>query len=707
MTTLNRRQFLRDAALSAGGLCIAVPLGQALALEIHPKQYSVNTAYIRIPKVGPVVFVMPKVEMGQGIYTGLALLIAEELELRLDQVRVEPAPPLPAVYGVDGDQSTGGSTSTRDCWQRLRQAGATVRQWLLESAADHWHVPLNECRAHEGVITHTASQRELSYAACAAIAQARPLPSVVKLKKPAEFTLIGKSTRRIDSALKVDGSAEFGIDVRLPQQVYARVALSPTLGGHIKHCDSAAGLAVAGVIQVVNEHDVIAVIARHNHAAQVGLEALKLEWHDGPYASVNQADLMTALHTAMHSSAGAIAHQHQAAHAPMSGAQRVHKAEYFQPLLAHATLEPLNATVHVTGTTVRIWTGTQAPDRLVEHVARLGFNPANIHVYNQLIGGGFGRRLDVDFVEIAVRIAKHHPAPVQVTYSREQDMQHDRYRPCYLDQLEATLDAHGTPIRWVHKIAGGSASVPWDGKALTKGVDADAVEGAANLPYQLPSVDVRYLRVEPKAVAISWWRGVGPTRSVLVVESFIDELAHLCQADPIEYRLRWLHDPRARHCLTTLAELAHWQTPLPANHGRGVSVHAEFGSYLAQVVEVEVVDRQIMVRKVISVMDCGIVVNPAQVKAQIEGGSIFGLTAALCGNVTLSKGAVEQSNFHDYPVMRVNEAPSFESVLIASEHNPGGVGETATACIQAALLNAIFNATQQRIRSLPIRLTEA
>lgn len=459
-------------------------------------------------------------------------------------------------------------------------------------------------------------------------------------------------------------------------------------------------MAVSGVRQIINEGDLIAVVAQNTYATRKGVEALSVQWSKGPFARVDQASIYSDMRKAMQSPAGAVAVRGKAVKGTRS-----HSAEYVQPFLAHATMEPMNATVRVDGEHVEIWTGTQAPDRLVDHIAQLGFVKSKITLHNQLIGGGFGRRLDVDAVEAAVRIAKHVGTPVQVLYSREQDMRHDRYRPCYIDQLSADLDEHGTPVFWSHKIAGGSASVPWDGKPLPKGVDPDVVEGSANLPYAFANVDVRYFRVEPKAIPVSWWRGVGPTRSVLVVESFIDELAHVAKVDPIEYRLRWLKPTRARHVLDQAKAMAKWNQPREPNHGLGVAVHAEFGSFIAQIVEVHVAGNEINVLNVYTAMDCGCAVNPDQVKAQIEGGSIFGLTAALYGEITIREGQVEQSNFHDYPLLRLDQSPSFETSIIASNESPGGVGETATACIQAALLNAVFSASGQRVRSLPIKLS--
>jgi CO/xanthine dehydrogenase Mo-binding subunit len=703
MTTelaLNRRTFLKSSLLAGGGLALTVSLpvrgGEGAA------QARVLNAYIHVPSEGPITLVMPKVEMGQGTYTSLPMLIAEELEVRLDQIRTEPAPPDPKVYGVEGDQSTGGSTSIRDCWLPLRKAGAAARMMLITAAARAWVVPTIECRALEGAVTHVPTGRSLSYGALAGAAAHATPPRKIALKKPGEFRLLGRSTRRLDTPGKVDGSTRFGIDARLPGMRYAMIAQAPVMGGRVAHMDRKAALAIAGVRQVVHDEDLVAVVADHTHAAMKGLSALNLTWNGGTRASIQQAGLVAALDTAV-KHRGALAHRNgdpvKAAH---TGKQTV-SALYHQPFLAHATMEPMNCTVHWRKDHCEIWVGTQAPDRVVEKLAVFGLKPEQITLHNHLIGGGFGRRLEVDGVEIATRVARHVDAPVQVLWSRAEDIQHDRYRPYYVDALTATLDDNGSPTSWQHTIAGGSASFAWDGKPLKNGVDDDAVESSANPAYALPNFAVRYVRQDPDGIPISWWRGVGPTRSVYVVESFIDELAHAAGQDPIAYRRPLLKDERLRSVIDRIAKESNWATPLPPGRGRGVSIQAAFGSYLAQVVEVTIdAGYNVTVDRVVCVMDCGLAINPENVRAQLEGGVIFGLSAALMGEVTVKDGRIEQSNFNDYPVLRLAESPNIETHLIESTENPGGVGETGTACIAAALCNAIFAATGQRVRTLPV-----
>jgi isoquinoline 1-oxidoreductase beta subunit len=651
---------------------------------------------------GVITLVMPKAEMGQGIYTALAMLIAEELEVSLDQVTVEAAPPNPAVYGVAGDQSTGGSTSIRDCWLPLRTAGATARVLLIRAAARTWRVPVGECTAESGHVIHPTSSRHLSYGALAAKAATLPTPRQVPLKNAKDFKLIGHSMRRLDSPSKTDGTARFGIDVRLPQMRYAMVALSPVEGGSVAFLDTKAALSIPGVRQVINEHDVVAVVADHTYAAMQGLAALKIQWNSGPHGHVQQATLVAELEAAVHQKGG-LARRVGNPQAALKSATHVVEALYHQPFLAHATMEPMNCTVHWRAGHCEIWVGTQAPSRVVEKLAPLGLTPENIILHNHLIGGGFGRRLDVDTVVIAVRIAKHVSTPLQVIWSRSEDIQHDRYRPYYVDHLKAGLDAQGNPISWTHTIAGGSATAAWDGKPLKNGVDDDAVDSSANPAYQLPAMSVHYVRHDPAGIPISWWRGVGPTRSVFVVESFIDELAFAAGQDPIHYRRPLCKDERLRAVLNLVADKSNWGAPLPTGHGRGVSIQAAFGSYLAQVVEVSTqADGSIRVERVVCAMDCGQQVNPEGIHAQLEGGVIFGLTAALMGEVTVANGRIEQSNFDNYPVLRLAEAPLIETHLITNAEAPGGVGETGTSCIAAAVCNAVFAATGKRVRTLPI-----
>lgn len=697
---LDRRQFLKCSLLAGGGLSLTIAL-PAHGTDTTSHSRALN-AYIRIPIEGPITLVMPKVDMGQGTYTSLPMLIAEELEVRLDQIRTEPAPPDPKVYGVEGDQSTGGSTSIRDCWLPLRHAGAAARVMLMTAAARAWKVPVTECRAAEGVVTHAPSGHALSYGALAGAAAHIPVPRKIILKSPGEFRLLGRSTPRLDTPGKVDGSARFGIDVRLPGMRFAAVARAPVMGGRVAHMDRKAALAISGVRQIVHDDDLVAVVADHTHAAMQGVSALNITWHDGPNGAIQQADLVAALDAAV-TRRGALAHRAGDLSKAVPGPTKTVSAQYHQPFLAHATMEPMNCTVHWRNDHCEIWVGTQAPDRVIDKLAAFGLKPEQITLHNHLIGGGFGRRLEVDGIEVATRIARHVNGPVQVIWSRAEDIQHDRYRPYYVDALTATLDDTGSPVRWQHTIAGGSASFAWDGKPLKNGIDDDAVESSANPAYALPNFAVRYVRQDPEVIPISWWRGVGPTRSVYVIESFIDELAHAAGQDPIAYRRPLLKDERLRTVIDRIAKEANWGTPMAAGRGRGISIQAAFGSYLAQVVEVTVdAQRHVTVDRVVCVMDCGLAINPDNIHAQLEGGVIFGLSAALTGEVTVKNGRIEQTNFNDYPVLRLAESPTIETHVIESLEKPGGVGETGTACVAAALCNAIFAATGQRVRTLPV-----
>jgi isoquinoline 1-oxidoreductase subunit beta len=699
LSSPERRRFLTVSLLAGGALLVTVPLARRAVAE-GADGARIN-AYVRIDPSGLVTLVMPKVEMGQGTYTSLPMLIAEELEVGLDQIRTEPAPPDPKVYGVEGDQSTGGSTSIRDCWLALRTAGATARTMLLRAAAQAWKVPPAACHAERGEVVHGESGRRLGYGALATRAARLPVPAKVALKDAKDFKLIGRSTPRLDTPAKTDGSARFGIDVRLPGMRYAALALSPVEGGSVAGLDAAAARAVPGVRQIVQEQDLVAVVADDTHAAGRGLEALRVRWHAGPNGTVQQARLVAELDAAVQRP-GAVARRVGNPAAALKRSARVVEARYHQPFLAHATMEPMNCTVHWHGGLCEVWVGTQAPDRAVAKLAALGLEPEQIKLHNQLIGGGFGRRLEVDGIVIAARVAKHVAGPVQVLWGREEDIQHDRYRPYYVDHIKAGLDEHGQPVAWLHTIAGSSATARWDGKPLKNGVDDDAVEAAADPAYALQNLAVRYVQQEPPGVLTSWWRGVGPTRSVFVVESFIDELAAAAGQDPIGYRRPLLKDARLRAVLDLVAEKSGWGTPLAKGRGRGVSIQFAFGSYLAQVAEVEVQGSAVRVERVVCAFDCGQTVNPDTIHAQLEGGVIFGLSAVLSGEVTFADGRVQQSNFNDYPVLRFGEAPRIETHLVQSREKPGGVGETGTACIQAAVCNAVFAATGQRVRTLPL-----
>jgi isoquinoline 1-oxidoreductase beta subunit len=714
-TTVTRRRFVVTSAAVAGALVLGVTVrGLRRGQPTSPAASGVLNAFVRIAPSGQVTLVMPKVEMGQGTWTSLPVLIAEELEVDPAAVRVEAAPPDPAVYGfpvdpeepegIPYDQATGGSTSIIQCWTPLRQAGATARLMLIQAAAKRWGVTVDSCHAERGEVIHPVSGRRLGYGALAHAAAKLPVPSPPPLKEAKDFRIIGQATPRRDTPSKVNGSAVFGIDERPPHAKVALIAISPVEGGHIAEpLASDAALAVRGVTQVVNEGDLIAVVAEHTWAAMQGMRALKPRWESGEHGAVQQGAIVAALEAAVREPGAVAALKGKPAESAAHAATHV-DATYHEPFLAHATLEPMNCTVEWRKDSCEIWVGTQVPDRAVAKLALLGLKPEQIELHNHLIGGGFGRRLEVDGIVRAVRIARHVTGPVRVLYSREEDIQHDVYRPYYVDRLSAALDAHGRPVSWRHTIAGACLWALYYGEStVQKGVDFDAVTCAADLVYPLENMEVRFVRRDPPGVPVGWWRGVGPTRTVFVVESFIDELAAAARQDPVRYRRALLKDPRMITALALAADRAGWGTPLAAGSGRGVSIQHAFGSYLAQVAEVTIDAKgQPHVERVVCALDCGRVVNPDGVRAQLEGGVTFGVSAALANEITIADGRVQQSNFHDFPSLRMPEAPRVEVHLIASGEDPGGVGETGTACVAAALCNAIFAATGKRVRKLPV-----
>jgi len=711
---VTRRQFVLVAAAVGGALVLGVAARRLQRRGTAGNAAGVLNAFVRIGPDERVTLVMPKVEMGQGTWTSLPMLIAEELEVELSAVTLEAAPPEPEVYGfvpdpsadegLKWDQSTGGSLSIIQCWTPLRQAGATARLMLMQAAAKRWRVPLESCRAQSGAVLHPASGRRLTYGALAAAAAALPVPPAPPLKAPHEFRLIGRPTTRLDTAQKVDGSARFGIDVRPPQSKVAIIALSPVTGGSVAATDDDAALAVRGVRQIVNEGELLAVVADDTWAAIRGMKALSPTWDDGPNAATQQASIVSELESAVREAGALAGVRGKPATAGTHAATHV-EATYHQPFLAHATLEPMNCTVDWREGECEIWTGTQAPDRAVDKLADLDLKPEQIILHNQLIGGGFGRRLEVDGVVLAARVARHVQGPVQVLWTREQDMRHDRYRPYYVDHLSASLDARGRPVAWHHTIAGAGLWALYYGEATVKnGVDADAVTSALDLAYPLDNTEVRFVRHDPRGVPTGWWRGVGATRSVFAVESFIDELAATVQQDPVSYRRALLKDGRMLAVLELAADRAGWGTALPAGSGRGVSLQFAFGSYLAQVAEVSMdAPGHPRVGRVVCALDCGQVVNPDGVRAQLEGGVTFGLGAALTNEITIANGRVQQGNFNDFQPLRFADAPKVEVHLIRSSASPGGVGETGTACVSAALCNAIYAATGKRVRTLPVR----
>lgn len=649
---------------------------------------------------------MPYVEMGQGTYTSVPMLIAEELEVDLKQVRLEHAPANEKLYAnpLLGVQATGNSNAMRGAWKPLRETGAAAKTMLIAAAAKRWGVDPASCRAQAGEVIHDASRQRLKYGELAAEAAKIPVPTSVALKAAADFRLIGTPAKRLDAPAKVNGTAVYGIDARPPGLKFATLAQSPVFGGRVKSVDDTATKAIKGVRQIVRLDDAVAVVADHMGAAKKGLAALKIEWDDGPHASLTTEAIARELDEAT-LRPGAVAQNHGDADSAMASAATKVEAAYQVPFLAHATMEPMNCTVHMRKDACEIWIGSQALTRVQRMAAEAaGLPPEKVIVHNHLIGGGFGRRLEADGAVRAVQIAKHVDAPVKVVWTREEDIQHDMYRPYWSDRISAGLDDKGMPIAWHHRFAGSSVIARWLPPGFQNGLDPDSTEGAIDLVYDLPNARVEFARVEPPGIPTAFWRSVGPSHTVFVVESFIDELAAAAKQDAVSYRRALLNkSPRAKAVLDLAAEKAGWGQPLTPRCARGVSLQNVFGSYMAQVAEVKVAkDGAVRVRRVVCAVDCGTVINPNTVQAQIQSGIMFGTTAALYGEITLKNGRVEQTNFDTYQILRINEAPAIEVYIVKSQEPPGGLGENGTSAIVPAISNAIFAATGKRLRRMPI-----
>jgi isoquinoline 1-oxidoreductase subunit beta len=707
-TELSRRRFLRVGAAVGGGLLLSLslPLARRDGAQATEAEPFVPNAFIRIEGDGRIVLTMPYVEMGQGTYTAIPMLIAEELEVDLNQVQVEHAPPNERLYAnpLLGVQATGNSNAIRGAWQPLRKAGAVARTMLVSAAAQRWNVDLAACHAEAGEVIHGQTGRRLGYGELAADASHMAVPDNVPLKQPKDFKLIGTPAKRLDLPAKVNGAAVFGIDARPPGVKIATLAQSPVFGGRLKHVDDTAALAVKGVRQVVRLDDAVAVVADHMGAAKKGLDALAVEWEDGPHGKLDTSTILTELEEATNKP-GAVAQTIGEVEQAMAGAATKVEATYHVPFLAHAAMEPMNCTVHVRPDECEVWVGSQMLARAQAEVAKVTGLPVDkVIMHNHLIGGGFGRRLEWDGVSRATEIAKHVDGPVKVVWTREEDIQHDMYRPMFFDRLSAGLDANGRPVAWKNRFAGSSVIARALPAAFKNGLDPDTTEGAINLVYGLPNLRVEYVRVEPPGIPTAFWRSVGPSHNVFVTESFMDELATAAKQDPVGYRLALLDEtPRAKAVLALAADKAGWGEKLPPRVGRGVSIQNAFATYMAHVAEVEVAnDGTVRVRRVVCAVDCGTVVNPDTVEAQIQSAVIFGITAALYGEITLKDGRVEQSNFDTYQVLRMNEACPVEVHIVQNWEPPGGMGEAGTSLIVPAIANAVFAATGKRSRKLPI-----
>ncbi|MDR5856516.1 xanthine dehydrogenase family protein molybdopterin-binding subunit [Caballeronia sp. LZ062] len=666
-------------------------------------------AFVQIDKTGKVVLVIPKVEMGQGVYTSLPMLIAEELEVPVESVTIDHAPPDEKRFmdPLLGGQLTGGSTSIRYAWEPMRKAGAAARMMLVAAAAQQWQCDASTCHAQGGKVIHASGDRSASYGGLAQAAASMPVPQDkdIKLKDPKDFKIIGTQVRRLDSPEKVDGTAMFGLDVRLPDMVYAAIVNCPVFGGKLASVDDTNAKKIPGVRQVIKFDNGVAVVGDHTWAAKRGAAALSIHWDEGADAKVSMNQIIDELAQASQKS-GAVARKDGDVGKGFGDAKTRVDAVYQQPFLAHATMEPVNCTVHVRPDGCDIWLGTQVPTRIVDAgVAITGLPRDKIVLHNHLLGGGFGRRLEVDMATQALKIGKQLGVPVKVTWSREEDIQHDMYRPYYYDKLSAGLDANGKPIAWTHRIVGSSIMARFAPPAYKNGIDPDAIEVASDLPYDLPNQVIEYVRQEPRHVPTAFWRGVGPTRGTFVVESFIDELAAQAKVDPVQYRRDLLgKTPRARNVLDVATQAAGWgKQSVPQGQGRGVSVMHAFGSFFSVVADVTVnKDGEVRVNRIVCAVDCGMVVNPNTVEAQVQGGIIFGITAALYSEILIENGRVQQSNFTDYRMLRIDETPPIEVHIVKSTEAPGGIGEPGTAALAPAITNAIYAATGKRLRKLPV-----
>jgi isoquinoline 1-oxidoreductase subunit beta len=704
----SRRDFIKRAA--TGGLLLAfyVPAGAVNEPEQaadEPKGKFAPNGFIRIDKAGTTTLVMPQVEMGQGIYTGVAMILAEELDADVGKIVLEHAPPDEKLYTnpLLGLQATGGSTSLRAFWTPLRTAGATARAMLVQAAAQQWQVEPASCTTARGEVSHSASNRKIAYGALTDAARKITPPKNVPLKDPAKFSLIGTPQKRFDTPNKVNGKVIYGIDAMIPGMRFATLAACPVFGGKVAHVDDAAAKALPGVQQVIVLDDMVAVVGDHMWAAKKGLEALQVSWAEGEHANLSSADIWKDMRDASQKD-GVIAKTQGDVEKGLTNGQRF-EADYELPFLAHATMEPLNCTVWLKADACELWLGTQIIARVQQTTAALTGLPIDkVTIHNHLIGGGFGRRLEPDMALNAVRIAQHmNGVPVKVVWTREQDIQQDIYRPIYRNVISASL-AGGKVAAWKYKVCGAAVIARWAPPAFVKGIDDDAVDSAIDMPYEIADVQVQYLRVEPRAVPTGWWRGVGPNNNVFAIESFMEELAKKAGKDPIAFRRDMLaKQPRLIAALDLVAAKSDWGKPLPPRVGRGVCVQPSFGSFIATVVEAEVDhDGEVSLRRITTAADVGMLVNPDSVEAQLQGGLVFGLTAALYGEITIKKGRVMQSNFNDYRMLRIDQMPKIEVHLIKSGEPPGGVGETGTTAGPPALRNAIFAATGVALKRLPI-----
>ena len=725
---ISRRKFMVESSLAGVGLLLGIHLAPPRLLsqesEKAKKKAPVNPfdAYIHVKPDGKISLIVAKSEMGQGIKTGLAMILAEEAEVDFNAVTVEQAETRPDIYDHMG---TGGSGSTMENFMPLRRAGATVRELMTSAAAQQWNVPKVECNANKGVVRHASSSRQASYGELVQAASRLPLPDPEKvpLKNESEFNLIGHATPRVDIPSKVNGSAGFGLDVRVPEMLFAVVARCPAFGGKPAHFEASRAKQVPGVRDVFEIPALgkdmytaggIVVVADSTWAAMKGREALQIDWDRGPAASESTAALRQSLRTAANKPGKRVRNDGNVDEALPSSAKRV-EAVYEFPHLAHATMEPMNITVHARGSEAEVWAPTQSPDWVQRTVAKLlDLPPAKVIVRTTLMGGGFGRRYMADYPAEAAQIAKIVGKPVQLVWSREDDMTHDFYRPAACHVMRGAVNEAGHPLFWSHTIASTAIGALWGSPDK---LEESEVGGAKQMPYAIANVRLEYAAV-PSSVPPLWWRSVEHSFNGFAVECFIDELAAAAGKDPVEFRRGLLAKPhdwkprdeddpdpaRLRGVLDLAAEKVGWGTPLPRGKGRGIASYHSFGSYIAEAAEVTVNGGNFKIDRIVAAIDCGQVVNPESVRSQAESAIVYGLSAALKNEITIKDGAVEQSNFDAYDPIRIDEAPPIEVHILKSKEDPGGMGEPALPPAAPAVANAIFAASGQRLGKLPFRL---
>jgi len=717
---LDRRSFLKASIIAGGALLLGFNLPtKSRAEEKFNQAADLQTgfqpnSFLKIAKDGKVTVVVGQAEMGQGVLTSLPMIVAEELEVDWKNVGFESAPADKAfINPMLGSQITGGSSSVKAFFEPLRKSAATVREMLISAAAQTWNVAPETCHAESGKVVHTASKRTIAYGDLLESAAKITPNANPKLKDAKDFKIIGKNMPRLDTPEKVNGSGIFGIDVKVEGMLTATILRCPVFEGKVKSVNDAAAKAVKGVRAVVPLEYGVGVIADNYWAAKKGRDALKVEWDGGKFSNVSSESIYQTYAAAANNEKGLSAKKVGDASAAKSSAATTVEAVYFAPYLSHATMEPMNFTADVRADGCELWGGIQGQLIIQKVVAQtLKLAPEKVKVNTTLLGGGFGRRIGLDYVIDAVLLSKAIGKPVKVVWTREDDMQHDFYRPATYNKMSAGIDASGKPVFWEHRVVNPSIMAPIApilfGFALPETqVDDSSVEGASTLPYDFPNLQVDWIRKDT-GIPVGFWRSVGSSHTAFSTECFLDEVAFAAKKDPYEFRRSLLEKhPRHKATLELAATKAGWGKTLAKGVFRGIAVHESFGSFVAQVAEVSVDGNgNVKIHRVVCAVDCGQVVNPDTVVAQMEGGIIFGLTAALYGEITIRDGRVQQKNFYDYKMLRMNETPKIEVYIVPSTEKHGGVGEPGTPPIAPAVVNAIFAATGKRIRSLPIRPEE-